>query len=323
MVKVIILKPRLDVMFKQGPVPEARGLIPDIRLPWAAFVHKLVEYHQKIMHSVEVIELPLWMFSTDDFKAKLSEIEYDIIYVPHKEQHSYPITNGRARYYMQSVFSWMFYCDSIGWAGGLSNWPCEDFITNGKPNSKFYNFVRTRVMNNGSKFDQPQINNKLVLPEKYALFACQIPHDETIKYHSEFTVANALDYTCRLTQGNLPLIIKGHPINPDSMSELRKIVHKYHHTIWIDNVSIIQLIRNSEFLVSVNSGTGMEALLLQKPVVSFGRADYSAVSNHPMALLNMDPKYDDDRVQRFFDGWYNSCIDTTDINSYDKLSNYQ
>ena len=58
------------------------------------------------------------------------------------------------------------------------------------------------------------------------------------------------------------------------MEELREIGKGY---LWADNVNINHLIASSSMVCMVNSGVGMEAILLGKPVCTFGRADYSAV----------------------------------------------
>jgi hypothetical protein len=43
---ITVLFPRLDVMFKKGPVPEQRGSIPPIRLHWQQFAQTLINHHR-------------------------------------------------------------------------------------------------------------------------------------------------------------------------------------------------------------------------------------------------------------------------------------
>ena len=61
--KVRILFPRLDVMFKEGPVPEARGPIPEIRIPWVTVANRILHAHRMKGDDVELIEKPLWQFT--------------------------------------------------------------------------------------------------------------------------------------------------------------------------------------------------------------------------------------------------------------------
>ena len=44
--KVAILFPRLDVTFKEGPVPQTRGEIPPIRIHWQNMGDRLLHAHR-------------------------------------------------------------------------------------------------------------------------------------------------------------------------------------------------------------------------------------------------------------------------------------
>jgi hypothetical protein len=51
--------------------------------------------------------------------------------------------------------------------------------------------LKSRINSNTSKFDQPN----RVFPntiKNYIFFPCQLPHDETIQYHSKVSVEDAL-----------------------------------------------------------------------------------------------------------------------------------
>ena len=43
---VLILSPRLDVTFKEGPVPDQRGPIPPIRIHYKNFIESLEKSHK-------------------------------------------------------------------------------------------------------------------------------------------------------------------------------------------------------------------------------------------------------------------------------------
>ena len=111
------------------------------------------------------------------------------------------------------------------------------------------------------------------------------------------------------------MVLKGHPVNPGSMVQLKQIADKYAHTIWLDDVSIHQLIPDARAVVVVNSGTGLESLLHQKPVITFGRADYDVVTNKVeggnLRELLEKPKFNQEAVKKFIDRWYDSCYNTT------------
>ena len=80
---VIILKPRLDVTFKEGPVPDQRGPIQPIRQYWEAFVNTMLFQHKCDGDSVTVIERPLWQFSKDLIQQLIEHYNANICYVPH------------------------------------------------------------------------------------------------------------------------------------------------------------------------------------------------------------------------------------------------
>jgi hypothetical protein len=317
--KVVILFPRLDVTFKEGPVPEGRGAIPPIRVHWQKMGERLLNHHRIKGDDVLFIEKPLWMFTTEFAES----LDADIIYVPHKSTDTFPVRDKEIRYYMQSVFPFQFYVDSKGFAGGSSTYPFLIDKNRVVPHGSFYAQMQARAAVGESKFDQPAKKN-LSLPNDFVFFPCQIPHDETIKYHSNVTVEEALESTCKATQQlNIPLYVKGHPVNPMSMVNLMTIATKYRHTRWIDDISIHEIIPRARAVVVVNSGTGMETLLHKRPVVTFGRCEYDCVSNKAttdnIVDILRDPKFDEKAVRAFFESWYEWTYDTRSSKSFERL----
>jgi hypothetical protein len=261
----------------------------------------------------------LWQF-TPEFTESLKA---DIVYVPHKSSDTFPVRDTIVRYYMQSVFPWQFYIDSKGFAGGSSAYPFLIDKNRDIPHGSFYGQMQARAALGESKFAQPA-SRKLDLPSDFVFFPCQIPHDETIKYHSSVTVPEALEATCRATQTlNIPLLVKGHPVNPGSMTPLRDLTTKYKHVKWIDDVSIHDVIPHARAVVVVNSGTGMETLLHKRPVVTFGRCEYDCVSNRAttdnIVDILWDPKFDEKAVRAFFESWYEWTYDTRSSKSFERL----
>jgi hypothetical protein len=317
-----MLAPRLDVNFKYNPaiqkIPKEVGPTPVGRQPWNDFINCVEKMYVQKGYEFEKVEMALWQFNTKMIK----NYSADYVFIPHKEHHNLGVKEMIPQYYMQTTFPWIFTVDTKGWAGGASVYPYDSLMPD-TTDSKVFNSLRDRALNNKSKFEQPDYK-QVNLPDDYVLFACQIPHDETIKYHSKVGVGKALIYTCEATKKlGIPLVVKGHPMNPDSMIGLKNSLKSYTHVTWLEKVSIHQLIEKSKCVVVVNSGVGMEALLHKKPVVTFGQAEYDCVTNHAtketieQVLTNL--VYDEDRVIRFFDGWYHWAYDTTDISTFSKL----
>ena len=321
--KVIILFPRLDVTFKEGPVPEGRGEIPPIRIHWLNLANRLLQYHRSKGDDVQSIEKPLWQF-TPEFVESLGA-DIDIVYIPHKSTDTFPVSGKEVRYYMQSVFPFQFYIDSKGFAGGASRYPFDFDADREIPHGSFYAQMQARAFSGESKFAQPPMGKITVESDgPYVLFPCQIPHDETIKYHSDISVLDALMATCEATKKlNMPLVVKGHPVNPGSMAPLYQAVKQYDHVHWVDDVSIHDLIPKAHAVVVVNSGTGMEAMLHKRPVITFGRCEYDCVSNKATADNIVDvlrsPVFNEKEVRAFFESWYEWTYDTRNGNSFNGL----
>ena len=331
MKKVLLLAPRLDVMFKKGPVPFEIGSIAPIRKHWRNFIERVIsEYSNRTDVSFKVLELPLWQFTPE----LVNELKPDIVFVPHKEAHSFPVENCEVYYYMQTAFPWMFSVDRKGWGAGSSKYPFDrKYIGTAEDahnGADIFNMLQNRMNDNQSKFEQPiyQSSEKINLPDDYAFFPCQIPHDETIKFHSDVTVEEALEVTCTATQEiGMNLVVKGHPVNPGSMQSLKEIVKNYPHVTWYDDVSIHQLIQTARCTVTVNSGVGFESLLHKVPVVTFGRSEYDCVTYKVNSNTDLGKTikqashsvFNYEEVCDFYNNWWKYCYDSKNGDDFTKL----
>lgn len=320
--KVAIFAPRLDCSFKPGPASEIyQGDFgtpnASLRTYWVRFLHALKDAHESFGDTVDYIVKPLWQMSPEDVAGK----DYDRVYIPHK--HKFQFDCGPAsRYYMQMVFPNVFSIDEEGWCAGAASYPIRPIKTT---ISKFYDESVSRIGNNDSKFPQPDRDPSFT-EEDYILFLCQIPHDETIRYHGNVTVAGALRETLKLGQElGKKVIVKGHPVNLQSMTELRQITEATHGGFWVDVFNLHQLIEQSAFVATVNSGSGMESLLHNKRVLAFGKADYDGCYNvysTPQEIkdvLSSNIPYNPYHNVQFFEAWYQNHYDVNFLSSFEKL----
>lgn len=326
--KVLILAPRLDCSFKEGHVPPVEGP-PNhpLRNFYQPFYDNLQKYHEMLGDEVSFDKKALWQFDPKDYVKS----EYDIVYVPHKQKYQFDLGD-KGRYYMQQVIPTIFSIDKEGWGADLSDKP--------KPASDrgAFDMLKKRIETNTSKFSQPLYNTNFK-ERGYVFFPCQLPHDETIKYHSDVSVYQALLKTLEWARRTkLRVWVKGHPANPGSMADLRTLVTQYENAHWTDSMSIHQLIENSMFVALVNSGVGIEALLHKKYVAAFGRSDYTyrngAVFSvkdssdlSDLADLIYTEKMSPERVmphrenifRRVIQGWYDEYYDVENPNTFEKL----
>jgi capsule polysaccharide modification protein KpsS len=187
---------------------------------------------------------------------------------------------------MQTVFPWLFTVDSLGWAGGAS------YISSFDPEAEYsdeaFYSVKERLGNGKFGHLQQSTTNWNNLEKGYYLLVpLQLPHDETIKYHSDFSVEKFVTNICQWvveTEDAPQVVFKGHPVNLESMKPLKMIIAKFKAKgdqrvkdclTYIEQGNFKELVENSSGMFVLNGGSGQEAMLLEKPVVCFGRCDYA------------------------------------------------
>ena len=270
--KIIIFKARLDIAFKhEGPPPPKSNLpLPPIRQHWENFVTKLSEDHQNKGHEVTIIEKVCKQIS----KRDIDSVDANLIYIPHTEKKTFG-GDSRCRYYMQTVFPWLFTIDELGWGGGAS------FVNKGISNEFDYGLTfkefQQRTWTKESKFEQPRNDIDLDKYGEYILAPLQLPHDETIKYHSHIEVKDFIEgLTDWAKESKTNIVFKGHPANPQSLYHFREYISSSKNCFWIENANIHDLMNRAKACYVINSGTGLEAMLHEIPVVRFGDAEYNS-----------------------------------------------
>lgn len=289
----ILLKPRLDIPFKKiGLSKRNYAPLPAIRQHWENFSKKT--------DADLIIELPRWMFNSTIEEFFLPD---SIILVPHMERKQWGSEkNHNTYFYMQTVFPWLFTIDSKGWGGGAA------FVNKFDPDCPFnddaFNKLRQYALSGKSKFAQPLKGDNLDLTSPTIFVPLQIPHDETIKHHSNITVPEFVGALCEWAEeaeSRPHILFKGHPVNRESMAPLQEIISGYRNSTYRENLNIHSVMPKVDAIYVINSGTGQEAMLHEKPVVTFGYSEYvHAVIKGDIA--NLDQAWSDvlssDKVAR-------------------------
>jgi hypothetical protein len=269
--QVVILAPRLDLMFKRSGVDIAKKTIEPIREHWRNFVAMLSQ-HEGELNNVLILNAPRWFFNktiADEYFPKAK------VYVPHVEKLWWG-GGDNCRYYMQTVFPWLFTIDDIGWAGGSEYKryfdPKYDY-----DNGEAFEELQKYIKEGGTKFKHLQGSRDIsqLVVNGFILVPLQLPHDETIKYHSDVTVPEMVKAMCEWAdKSGTPVVFKGHPVNAGAMVPLMEIIEQYKNVAYVTDYNINDLIDAACATYVVNSGTGQEAMLHDRPVVVFGRCDY-------------------------------------------------
>ena len=287
--RALILAPVLGLPFKRPAGLVREGLPIPLREHWASFAENAHDVLCEAGWNARILRRPMWELTP----ALADAYGADVVLVPHRERHQFA-SRTPALFWMQSPLPHLFTVDRQGWGAGASGYPFEG---QGEESGAFASLAECSDANQ-SKFDQPprQSREALGLPAKYIFCPCQIPHDETLRFHSDVGMAELVQALAEWAQkSGTNVVFKPHPANRAAMSPLHEAAPEGEHVHWID-ASIHDLIAHSTAVYTVNSGVGLEAILHGKPVVTFGRADYDAVTvkgetgelSHLWRIVNSD-----------------------------------
>ena len=280
--RALILQPALDLPFKRPKrcVQCGHG-VSRLRQHWQSFACQARAVLNREGWQATILERPGWELTPEFADAWAA----DLVLVPHRERHQFACKTP-ALYWMQTPIPHLFTVDPQGWGAGAGGYPFDHSA--GDSSSIAYDELRARLDRNESKFDQPPRRTREALVEAgiiaaapYIFFPCQLPHDETIRFHSDVDEAELIRRLAGWASGaRVHLVLKAHPANPASMAGLRAAAGHSRYVCWLEHhvASIHDLIENAEAVYTINSGAGLEAVLHGKPVVTFGRAEYDGVA---------------------------------------------
>lgn len=318
--RVVILAPRLDVRFKQELIQEVSE-VPVVRSYWARFIESCAEFHRSRGDEVIIVERPLWQFSPEVVRL----LKGDVTYVPHRMKLTFDCGDMRIKYYMQTVLPMYFWVDEIGFQSLTEHYPMQPA---GNQDRTWMQRLQETIRGNQSKFPQPD-STDAEIPAEAIFFACQIPHDDSIRFHSDVGVEETLQALLDWAgERDVPVLVKGHPVNPASMEGCRQATENSRTGQWIGG-NIHQLIRQTRATYIVNSGVGLEAMLNEQPVVCFGRTDYdNHVIRADLTFESLDAAWrqvtstEADPTANyadFFDQWGPLLIDCRDAASFQAI----
>ncbi|HTR86572.1 MAG TPA: hypothetical protein VMI56_18970 [Reyranella sp.] len=314
--RIFLARPRLDCSFKRGPVPAVEGPpTSSLRVRFGRFLDRLEAYHRESGDVLEVETRPLWQFELEAMQKKARQ--NDRLYFPHKLRSQFPIGDN-ALYYKKAPLD-EYTVDPAGWGASLSFLP-PPLVFSAEAEELFVR-LRGRIARNESGFDQPAPGSRPVAGP-YSLFVCQVPHDETIQFHSTVTVAQALTAVIAYCERRgVTLVVKGHPANPEAMQPLRALTDASRAARWVRDVSIHTCLAGADRVYLVNSGVGFEALLHDKTVIRFGHAEYDCVT--PMSAPDVNSlialeahRHSREDNAAFLHGYLRHCIQSDDPASY-------
>lgn len=183
-------------------------------------------------------------------------------------------------FWMQMHLRELFTIDTNGWGADHSEYPnFKSYF----PHMDEYDSMRfcqeksDSLFSSGiSKVDQPQTTD--MTPERFILVPTQTPRDYTLKHHSPITMKYFIDSVqAWANESRNHVVFKLHPFGRDA-DLVHAVESGLSHYVHKAEGNIHELIKRSDGLFIINSGTGFESLIHGKPVASFGTCDYNSVT---------------------------------------------
>jgi len=115
--------------------------------------------------------------------------------------------------------------------------------------------------------------------EPFIYYPLHVPNDAalTIRSPEYLDQYSLLDYVARMIPGGYKLIIKEHPalVGAVDYQRVRDLLTNYEHLMILNpSINNFDVMRSADAVITVNSKSGAEAILLGKPVVVLGDAFY-------------------------------------------------
>jgi len=285
--KVGVFIPRIDLAWDLT-APEAGVKRPSltedalqVRLHWKAFTARLANVLERKGLDVEVYEWPAWRISA----TEIERAGVGFAFVPHRCDRDFERGDVPILFYMQEYFRWVFVVDPMGWSASSSAYPFD--IKSMKPKRKgvFQEYRRRLAAGElTSKFNQLSrrsrwslIRSREIPIGKYVFFPLQIPTDQAIRYFSDYSEEEVVTAVIQWSkQSGVPVVFKPHPVSQKAMANFEQQVCAA-GCYW-STAHVHDLAAHAAAVFTINSGVGFEALFHLKPIVTFGRTEYDAVT---------------------------------------------
>ncbi|MFS8182022.1 glycosyltransferase family 29 protein [Pseudovibrio denitrificans] len=238
------------------------------RIGWRAMARLISQSAQSTNISARVLPVAQWEV-TQELIDQLHFAEQ--IFIPHKTYKQLPVDN--ATFYMQEYLPEIFTCSSTGW-GPSASWSAVDAFTNFPIDPRLEGFKAELKAQKKTK--APQRNQKHQnLPEFDVLAVLQVPGDEALTLHAKCTLDNFIEDMAELAEKeNLKVLFRKHPLDLTNFYENTQKIWQSEHLIFSNLGHIHDVLMKAKCVAVINSGVGIEAMLMGKPVLAFGQAIY-------------------------------------------------
>ena len=161
------------------------------------------------------------------------------------------------------------------------------------------------------------------LPEtKFVYFPLHVPADValTIRSPEYLDQLSLIDYIARCVPLNYLLCVKEHPalVGGVEFDKVKELIKRNQNIVWLDHkINNLEVLESASAVITINSKSGAEALMMGTPVLCLGDAFYNTFSQVktldkynelPNVIKDIDTwaRPDERHVNRFFQDVYNS-----------------
>ncbi|WP_160116633.1 glycosyltransferase family 29 protein [Pseudovibrio ascidiaceicola] len=277
--KSLVLSPLQDIGTKQ-PLDDNsfRTRISRLsrpgRIGWRAMARLVSQPTQAADGPARILTVAQWEV-TQELIDRLHFAEQ--LFIPHKTHKQLPVDN--ATFYMQECLPEIFTCSPTGW-GPAASWSNSGTFKKFSVDSRLEEFKAELKSQKKTKAHQKDQNHQAI-PEFDILAVLQVPEDEALTLHANCSLEDFVEDMAKLAEKqNLKVLFRKHPLDFTNFYEKTRKILEGEHLLFSNSGHIHDVLAKAKCVAVINSGVGLEAMLLGKPVIAFGRAIYDqAVSS--------------------------------------------
>lgn len=255
------------------------------RIYWRFMSRFLAENAWRTGRNARIVALPQWEIQHRELENFDHTVE--TIYLPHliRQQLDHP----KARYYMQELLPSLFTVDRDGWGAASRAYACDDYKTH-VPDARLDDLLNEIQGSRITKAPQSKTQTG-ALPSFDILVPLQVPGDDALIYHADIGLEQFVEILAQFAErAKVRVLFRKHPYDETDFYSRMKHRFASAYVLFDSQGHIHDILQAAPAVAVINSGVGFEAMIYDKPLLSFGRAVYdSAVSK--VTPTNIDAVY--------------------------------
>jgi len=255
------------------------------RIYWRFMARFLAEMAWRNGRNARIVAMPQWEITQKELEHSDEELKH--IYLPHliREQLDHP----KARYYMQELLPDLFTIDEQGWGAASRAFGRLDFLDH-DPDARLDEFLSRVRKSRTTKAPQGKAD-RATLPNFEILVPLQVPGDDALTHHADVGLEEFVETLVKFAErAKVSVLFRKHPYDETDFYNRMKDEFSSEHVIFDSRGHIHDVLQLASAVAVINSGVGFEAMIYDKPILSFGRAVYDVAVGR-VTDANIDEVY--------------------------------